>query len=32
MIVYKLNLNENDQNWFKITKILSEFDKYDNVK
>ena len=31
MIVHKLNLNENDQNWFKITKILSEFDKYDNV-
>ena len=32
LIVHKLNLNENNQDWFKITKLLSEFDKYDNVK
>ena len=31
MIVYKLNLNEEDQKWFKITKILSDFDKYENA-
>lgn len=31
IIVYKLNLNEVDQRWFKITKILSEFDKYNNA-
>ena len=32
IIVHKLNLNEKDQKWYKITKILSDFDKYDNVK
>ena len=31
VIVHKLNSNEDEQNWFKITKILSEFDKYDDV-
>lgn len=31
IIVHKLNLNEVDQKWFKITKILSEFDKYNNA-
>lgn len=32
VIVHKLNLNEVDQKWFKITKILSDFDKYENAK
>ena len=31
IIVHKLNMDEKKQKWFKITKILSEFDKYDDV-
>lgn len=32
IIVHKLNQNENDQNWFKVTKLLTEFDKYEDAK